>query len=1633
MSEENINTDNIQLESGTYEIIRGRLNEQSSELVKRLNLLNQSRKEVFGSIATSLIANERITTEHNCMPRDMVPVGSRFIFGYNVHIGLKTETVIEDVFSVFRYGSHSFHKESMDLIKDDQFEEDFKNIYKYYRNAQFTKFAQIGPYLYMVLQVGKSISDIKAFKWQINGDQLSYIDCRSEHEVKFPDQHEFTWKRTSREYHKSGQHPHISIHDKVFVETIGGDLTIKVEDNTDVGHGIYSEPVKEKDQSLDDAEVYYAIVGNIVVLKIRPYQETEYRYIVYNEKLQEAIRIDALERSCVLLPDDHGVIFAKGFYLHSGEFKLFDNGLGDMVFEKRIVSPNGEDFLYVFYNESTGVYVLLSYNLIEQEVNNPIICHGYSIFENGELCYFKTGEEQKKHHVIQIWQTPYLDHNLEQHEENNSYLFKVGNKDIVRAMAECKEVIKLVNKEDSYTNLYLDIVKYSNDIVDSYHWLENKDAYNILEPLVAIKDSAASAIDEYEKVVRIKKNTREASLKVEQESEELFKVIRSKNFDLIDHFVEVLSQIRGIRGGVISLKELRYADLEFADQLEEKLQERQDSISKRCVEFLLKEKALKPYQDRVSEIQSKVDEVGKVVEAKRLEEDVLKVSGELEMLIEIVSNLKIEDATHTTKIIDHISDIYSNFNQINAALKKKRKVLLGEEGKSEFNSQIKLVSQGVVNYLDISDTPEKCDQYLTKLMVHLEELEGKFSEFDEFITLISEKREEVYNAFETRKVSLLEAQNRRANTLLQSAERILKGIKNRVAGFDSLVEINGYFASDLMVSKVRDVIAQLSELGDSVKSDDVQSRLKTVKEDAVRQLKDKTELYVDGKDIIQFGKHQFSVNTQPLDLTIVMRNDEMCYHLTGTNLFEPITDEAFLQTKEVWDQTIVSENAEVYRAEYLAYQLFIDLLGNKSFTEYGVLTENEQLAYVQKFMSSRYQEGYSKGVHDKDAWSILNGLLQIHQNADLLVYSGKVRAAAKYFWKQYLKTDAKEELEARIKSAGLVMEVFPATSEFDELIHLLEIEIDSFIEQMSLFSEVSSSSVAEYLFKEISRGDRFVISSIAEELHSKFQSFLKGSKFEKRFSTSIAKVKSSPDAQLMLMLNWVNAFVEQEELKEEFGEVAEETAVAMLCADFDNPNVVRAKTNLSIQQMAGDHLLINNSEYNLNYIRFMDRLNLFTEGTEVKFREFQQLKSKIISEVKEEMKLNEFKPRIMTSFVRNQLLDQVYLPLIGDNLAKQMGTVGENKRTDLMGMLLLISPPGYGKTTLMEYIAVRLGLVFMKINGPTIGHQVTSLDPSEAPNASAKEELKKLNLALEMGDNVMIYLDDIQHCNPELLQKFISLCDAQRKIEGVYKGKSKTYDLRGRKVAVVMAGNPYTESGEKFQVPDMLANRADIYNLGDIIGGKSDVFKLSYIENSLTSNPILSQLANKSMKDVYAFIKMAETGTREGVDFEASHSAQEVSEYISLFEKVLKVRDTLLQVNLEYIQSAGQEDKYRTEPSFKLQGSYRDMNKIVEKLVPIMNEEELEILLYSHYENESQTLTTGAESNLLKFKELKGWLTEEEEQRWEKIKAVFVKNQKLLGMGKDAQTAQMLSQMEAISLGLLNISNVMKEYKNLIK
>ena len=1615
-TESNQPDDESVLRGGAYEIIQNRLKNHSKSLRERIDQLNVARREAFGAVEHKLLASERISTSNNCVPRDMVPIGDKFIFGYNVFVGLRPETTLQDVFAVYAWQEGSFSPCPLDMIQHDQFLADFKNLYRYYRRTTFAKFAVIGHHLFMVFRVGRDVKDVKTFKWLIRDNRLEYLDNRSDHEYTFPSQHEFEWRRTTQDMFHEGRHPHISIADRVFVETVGGDLTVKIEDNTATGEGIYSEPVDNADQTLSDAEIYYAIVGNAILLKIRPYEEKAFRYILYNEKIQKAIRLDSVQEACVLLPEDHGLIFPKGYYLQTGLLKQFETDMRDMVFEKRITSPNGEDFLYIFYNRTSGVYVLLSYNLIEQKIATPVVCNGYSFFEDGKLCYFRADDEAKKHHVIQIWQTPYYDADFTIPVHTESALNKIGNKDIVRAMAECTEVLNLIDQEDTYANLYLDIGRKAEDITDTYFWINTSETFQLDEPLGAIKEAADAAVEEYEKVQRTKAHTRSEIERVSAQVRETMQAIDLAQFDSINDFVEHLSQLRTLRGEAVSLRDLRYADTPQIETLDTEVAEQTDALSQKCVEFLLNPDALAPYISTIEAQSAKVPDLGKVTDAKALQEDVAHTASELEMLTDIVSNLKIEDATQTITIIENISLVYAKVNQVKSTLKNKLNEIGRVEGQAEFASQLKLIDQSVINTLDVCDTPDKCDEYLSKTMVALENLEGRFADFEDFIVALADKREELYNAFESRKVQLTAKRNQRASALMASAERILKGIDNRVQASKTINEINGYFAADIMIERVRDTVTKLIDLGDTVKADDIKSRLKTIHQDAVRQLKDRLALYEDGDTLIRLGTHRFSINKQALAGTLVQKDEGFYFHLTGTGFFERIEDETLNQTKDVWHLEVASETPTLYRGEYLAY-LMRQSLTISDIETLRAAPIDEVVHAIQTFMAPRYDEGYVKGVHDHDAALLLKALLALEPTIGLLRYSTQARTLAWAFW-HLADCPDKDLLTAKIEGMGHAHTLFGPDRSLDSYLEELRDCLWQFIQESKLFTEDLIAEAAEYLFHQLAQPTDFVTDKTVLDLKHAFEQHLKSNKFDAAFAESIANLETSPVTCLRLIRDWTRSFLADQDSFE----YADELAALLLPGDLPSRQVIDQSVLCQVPDMVGSHSLIQDSEYKLHYCRFMTRLRLHDTHTVPRFHEFQALRNHIVANTSQALHLEDFKPRVMTTFVRNQLIDKIYLPLIGDNLAKQIGAEGDTKRTDRQGMLLLISPPGYGKTTLMEYAANRLGLTFMKINGPAIGHRVLSFDPAEAPNATAREELNKLNLAFEMGDNVMIYVDDIQHTNPEFLQKFISLCDAQRRVEGVYKGQSRTYDLRGKRVCVIMAGNPYTESGERFKIPDMLANRADTYNIGDIVGDNYDPFAQSYIENCLTSNPVLEGLTRHSQADAYAVMKIAQTGAQDGIDFEGNYTVEEIQEYVACMKKLFVVRDVVLKVNTEYIRSAGQSSAYRTEPPFLLQGSYRNMNRIGARVLPMMNDDELWTLIISAYEQDAQTLTSGAEANLLKFRELVGRLTEEHTQRWQDIKTTFQRNLLLGGEGSDSMT-RLMGQLTSVTAGLDHIKD----------
>lgn len=1019
-------TKDISLEAGTYEIIRNRLQQHSTELGERLEQLNSVRKQVFGTVEPQLLSNERINTSNYCVARDLYALGQHCILGYNVHIGLRSGIKLEDVFSVYQLEGTSFREAGLKLLRNEKFETDFQNLYRYYKDAFFLRFVRQGSYLFMTFQVSNNAGDIKAFKWLIKSDTLEYIDARSEHELKTVPQFEFRWKRVDRDQHRKGLHPHVSVLDRVFVETVGGDLTIKVEDNTEDGRGIYREEVLHKDQTLDDAEYLYADLGNLIVLKIRPYQE-QFRYFVFNEKMQEVQRIDALADSGVLLPDGQGLIFSNGYYLQTGEYKLFESIGSGWKFESRINAPNGEDYLYSFYNQSEGQYVLMAYNMIAQAVETPIRCHGCAIFSDGTLGYFRSEEEATKHHMIQLWQTPFSSIPVLPREHKDGYLSKIGNKEIVKAMAESQEILSLTRKEDSYGDLYADLVSRCTDVLDSYYWIHHPETFQLGSVLEELRKTARTAIDEYEKKLSIQRATQAAIDRVRTQAMDLFKQIQHESFETVDVFVHALSELRSLKGAVISLEELRYTDQEFIAEMLERSDRHEEELSGQCIRFLLSESALAPYQERIRDHRDVLAGIKSALEGKALEEEVEQTAAELQLLIEIVNNLQINDANDATRIIDQISALFATLNQLKAGIQKHNRELAGREAQSAFQAQLKLLDQSTINFLDLAKTGKQCDEYLTKLLIQVEELESQFAEYDEFIPILGEKREEIYTAFDSRRKSISEALHRRTDQLQLAADRILKGVANRLQSFRDVDAINGFFASDLMIEKVRDIIRQLQELEDSNKAAGLQTQLKSLREEAIRQLRDRQDLYLEGENVIKLGQHHFDVNVQPLDLSIIERQGALYYHLTGTDFYEQIEDEDLNELRDIWSQQLISENADVYRAEYLAYQVFEHWLQRTDRTE----ADLEEM--VKAVMNQGYNEGYTKGIHDQDALLILRVLIRLYEPLDLLRYPAETRAFAYLVWHHALTDGSRIPLQAQLHAAGQLLQVYPDGSSFDYL------------------------------------------------------------------------------------------------------------------------------------------------------------------------------------------------------------------------------------------------------------------------------------------------------------------------------------------------------------------------------------------------------------------------------------------------------------------------------------------------------------------------------------------------------------------------------------------------------------------------
>jgi DNA repair ATPase/ATPase family protein associated with various cellular activities (AAA) len=1581
------------LDAGTYEVLRGRLGTQAKELAERAEALNARRISAFGAQQMRLLGTERIRTENNCVPRDIAQVGGAMLFGYNVFIGLKSQTSVADVFAVHSFADGKFAPaRQTGLLDDPGFERDFAELYRYYRQTRLLQLRRLEGLLLAVFQTGARADDLKVLRWRVATDgTVSYLDSRGERDHVFPPSHDFTWTRTTREQHVLGRHPHVSIDDEVFVETVGGTLTVKVENNTEDGEGIFAEPVDEPLQSLADADIAYARIGPLILLRILPYQERAHRYLVFNTRTKDVRRLDGIGQACQRLPEDQGVIFPGGYYLATGVARTFDADVAELEFERVVRSVNGEDVLYVFHARATGRYLLLPYNVIRKEVATPIPCHGYSLFDDGALIAFRhDSDEPTRVHPMQVWQTPYVSDTFAAAQPvGEGPLERIGNADLVRGIADALSVARMVDEMTPSGPVFDAIIAACGRVFDHYHWLGEPELADLATPLAEVRATAEQVLDEFESVQVL---TAQATAAVDQAQAEATSLIRRARGDApatTDGWIRRLATLRQAQGRAVTLRELRYADPARLDAIGAELAGEVDATARRAVEFLRRADAFAGYQQSVEQLVADAARIETVAQAEPVAERLTEQNDGLQVVTEVVGGLDIADATVRVAILERIGEVLGGINRARATLQARRRELAALEGRAGFAAEFALLGQSVTAALAAADTPERGDEQSAKLMLQIEALETRFADIDDFGDRLAAKRSEIYEAFAGRRQTLLDERARRADRLAGSAERTLDSVRRRVAGLGTLDEINTYFATDPMVAKLRSVTADLRTLGDAVRAEELDGRIKAARQEAGRTLRDRLDLYDAGGTTIRLGRHSFAVNTQAIDLTLVPDGTELAFSITGTDYRAPIRPGFVEAHRPFLDQPLISEDKQVYRAEHLAAAIFAaDPVGAAAALADGSLRD-----LVRREAESRIDEGYERGVHDADAALILAAVIRLHAGAGLLRYLPRIRAAAQIFWAFGTTPEQQAAWQLRASSLVRARSLFGGGDALTELAAELTAAADAYLTGAGL----PSADVGEYLVEELAAGPAgFVTGAGARRLLDRFRRAVTGG-----LTDDLRALAGDHAARRQLIDAWLESF---RAAQPDSGDPADQ--IEAVAVELTGPALTRYDSSAALTEtvdgLLGVHPLISDGRLTVRLDTFLSRTRFFADQRMPAFRAYQQERTALAAAERRRLRLDEYKPTVMSAFVRNRLIDEVYLPLIGDNLARQLGAAGDAKRTDQSGLLLLISPPGYGKTTLMEYVANRLGLILVKVNGPALGHAVTSLDAAEAPDATARQEVEKITFALEMGTNVLLYLDDIQHTSPELLQKFISLCDASRRMEGVRDGHTRTYDLRGKRFAVCMAGNPYTESGQRFRIPDMLANRADVWNLGDVLTGREDAFAMSYLENALTSNPVLAPLAARDSADLPLLVRLAEGDDGVRPDRLAhAYSAAELDQVLSVLRKMRRVQRTVLRNNQAYIASAAQADASRTEPPFQLQGSYRNMNKLAERIVPAMNDAELEDLIDDHYRGEAQTLTSGAEANLLKLAELRGRLTPAQAQRWAEVKAAFVRARALGGSGDD--------------------------------
>ncbi|WP_167449886.1 DNA repair ATPase [Streptomyces hyaluromycini] len=1574
------------VEDGTYQILRARLADRAAELGRQAASLNSRRQDAFGSRPLELAGSARPRTGGEGTACGVVAVRPDVLL-----LGTSAPGLDAGLLSLHTPDGSALGPEKVPgLLDDERFHRDLAELLRYYRDARLTDLRRTASgRLLAVFRTGENEGDLRVLSWQLAADRVEYLGNHGERDLPQPPVSELPWTTTGREHHADGRILIEGGEGAVSVATTGGSLTVRAHPGD---RPLFQEAVDEPLQSLADATVAYAATGPLLLLRIRPYNEPADRYLVVNTRTGSVRRQDSVGRGARLLPAEQGLIFPGGYELADGSHRAFrigggaggaaaDAGAGsaadELRFDAVLPSPNGEDLLYVLRRPGRAQVLLLPWNTVRREAASALQGAAYALLPDGTLVLLRPDHEPVRTHELQLWQTPFQSAEYAAAQPvGDGPLARIGNADLVGGIADCLDVVRSAtaaaqeNRTTASPELILDACAKA---ADRHYWLADT---GLLEPLTELRDAAEQLAAEQARVRQLAARAAQALDEARAEAAALVRRSHGEPPADADAWTVLLAELRRAQGRTRTLRELPQLDLAALERVEADLAAELAAATERAFAFFAGPDAFAAPLAAARHAAGEAASIATAAEAARLADRLTEQADALATVTDLVTGAADADPGAGTAVLLAIGEVLAAVNRARAVLTTRRRALLDAEHRAAHAAESALLAQATTAALSAADTPAACDDQLARLLLRVDALEARFAEAEDLAADLALRREEIRQAFAARRQTLLDEAAARADRTAASARRALDALRRRLAGLGSAVDIHAAQAADPMALRIRAAAGELRDLDDQVRAQELEDGLLGAVRTALRELRDRADLSEDGGATVRLGRHRFAVRREPVELTLQPDGDGLAFVVTGTGYRRSVGLPELLAGREFWTQPLVSESPTLYRAEYLAASLLSTATGEPG---------EPLLDQVRRAAERGYDEGYERGVHDHDAAAILDALLRLRAGAGLLQHPAEVRATAQLFWAHGATDAQRAAWQRRARSLALARVHFgpagAATASSDLAAELT----DAVTEFTAATGLPPAPRAGDYLQAELADPhDGFATGIAARTLLDGFRHTAAAP----LLTADLAALDTDLPARHQLAAAWLGSYADT---YVDDGEGVPE-AVAHLCAPDLPRYEITAPVGETVDGLLGTHPRVHEGRLTVRIDELPHRARTFREVRAPAFRAFQRQRADVLAAERARLRLDDHRPRPLAGFVRNQLIDRVYLPLVGDNLAKQLGTVGTLDTTavptDHSGLLLLLSPPGYGKTTLLEYVADRLGLLMVRVDGPALGTGTTSLDPDRAPDAAARREVEKIVFALEAGSNVLLHLDDIQHVSAELLQKFIPLCDAQRRVEAVSDGVARSFDLRGRRFAVCLAGNPHTANGQRFQIPDMLANRADVWNLGEVLTGHQELFALSFLENALAANPVLAPLAGTGPADLGLLTALAAGDPGAQAD-QLTHPVQDLDRVLATLTHLRRVQRTVLAVNSAYIASAAQEDTDRLEPPFLLQGSYRTMAQLAARIDPVQSDTEVEALLDDHYLAEARTLGSAAEANLLKLARLRGRSTPEQTSRWHALCAAY--------------------------------------------